>query len=125
MSTAKNIPTYFGMQPLSTAISSNSFNIAGASGTSSFKSSMLFLSLVTPFATWNSETIAFPTRKANKAAIASIDGSECVEAPLFAPSSSIAIFTPRLTSSWWKCGALSSLTQRAASSSSRESKYSY
>mmetsp|Transcript_2749 Transcript_2749/g.3657 ORF Transcript_2749/g.3657 Transcript_2749/m.3657 type:complete len:103 (-) Transcript_2749:1321-1629(-) len=57
--------------PPSVAISSNSFSMAGAAGTSSFISGRILCKRLTPFETWYSEIIAFLTRNEKSAAIAS------------------------------------------------------
>ena len=123
-----------------------------AAGTSSLTSSIALRSLSTPLATWYSETMELFARNTNSAAMASREddppsfaatdphdgddddgggGEEDEEeaaphaAPRRPPSSSMAMRTPRFTSSWWKWGALSSRTHDAASSSSRDRRYSF
>ena len=74
-------------------------------------------SLSTPLATWYSETMELFARKTNSAAMASREhdddegggeDEEAAHALRRPPSSSMAMRTPRFTSSWWKWGALSS-----------------
>ncbi len=82
-------------------------------------------SLSTPLATWYSETKELFARKTNSAAMASREDDpsfatahdddegggedeEAAHALRRPPSSSMAMRTPRFTSSWWKWGALSS-----------------
>mmetsp|Transcript_32953 Transcript_32953/g.78680 ORF Transcript_32953/g.78680 Transcript_32953/m.78680 type:complete len:297 (-) Transcript_32953:1088-1978(-) len=107
--------------PLSLAICSNSSTICGAAGTSRVRSGNALRNLLAPFPTWYSETMELSTKNLNRAAIASRDDDSDV---WLCPSSSMAILIPRLTSSWWKWGAFNSRTQLAASSSSRDIKYS-
>mmetsp|Transcript_11658 Transcript_11658/g.23205 ORF Transcript_11658/g.23205 Transcript_11658/m.23205 type:complete len:275 (-) Transcript_11658:967-1791(-) len=97
------------------AIRTNRPNTTDAPGTSSLRSSRFSLERSKPLASCPSLVMEFLTRNSRRAHMAATSSSSPVSA---------AARMPRLMSSWWKRGSLISWTQHAASSSSRERRYS-